>query len=642
MKTATNPETGERFVLEGNQWVPLKTASNPETGEQFGLINNEWVTLQQPRPDAPPKEYEQAFGPLADGLIESLSTVGSSIAGGIAGFAGGMYDAVTGEDYETARATQDQIAQSLTYQPRSEAGESAMQGLGNLMDNPVFNYLGEAGESWGQGANDYLLDTPLASAAPALGMLASVGPDVAVGAATGAAGSGVLRAGRALNNARIDRGMRNRVAPSILGDDRSVGASQTALARQNVANAQDLQTPIQLTQGQATRNAAQMSDEYNMVRTDGEGVAEPLAALQRQQQALLHQNLEQVADSLDRSEPLVLNTDEEFGRAMKNTLQRRQAEAKAKTGALYDQAEKQGAMDVPVYAGDNLSDAFGEIREMMLDRRLPAEYKELAQLADELGLSGVRPASIENIEKYRQQINYILNDPTNSNHSRMAIPLKKAVDKALDNAPDSAAAYKRARASHARNKRETDGNALVTQIMGNKKRTDSPATADEKVYRKIITAPISDVKKMLGDLAKTEGGVNMIHNIGQRRMTDLIDAATKTDGSFNSAQFAKEIKKLDQSGRLEALYGPSRAEELRKIVEVGRNINTLPYGHSANFSQSGNTWIKRIADVIGRGPVLGPLASKVGNKYNDWAQEYETQKKVEKALDIEGILSYKD
>jgi hypothetical protein len=575
----------------------------------------------------------------------------------MAGLARGLYGSVTGEDYETARAAQERLSSDLTVQPRTEAGAQMVGRVGEAFDQPIFNWLGETAESWGQNTNDYLKETPLAPAAPFAGILASLAPDVAAGVTTGGAGSMGLRIAKTAGGEIVDgvkaaqaarqaasaaEKSRSRIAPGILGDNRSVGASQTELARQNVAGAQNLQTPIQLTQGQATRNAAQMSDEYNMARTDGEGVAEPLAALQRQQQALLHQNLEQVADSLDRSEPLALNTDEEFGRSIKNTLERRQAEAKAKTGALYDQAEKQGAMDVPVYAGDNLSDAFGEIREMMLDRRLPAEYKELAQLADELGLSGVRPASIENIEKYRQQINYILNDPTNSNHSRMAIPLKKAVDKALDNAPDSAAAYKRARASYARDKRETDGNALVTQIMGNKKRTDSPATADEKVYRTIITAPISDAKKMLRSLAKTDGGVNMIHNIGQRRMMDLIDAATKTDGSFNSAQFAKEIKKLDQSGRLEALYGPSRAEKLRNIAEVGRNINTLPYGNFANITQSGNTIVKRVADVIGRGPILGPVARTVGNKYNDWAQTYETEMKVKKALDIEGILSYRD
>lgn len=46
LQTATNPDTGERFALVNNEWVPFsKTASNPDTGEKFGLIKNEWMPL---------------------------------------------------------------------------------------------------------------------------------------------------------------------------------------------------------------------------------------------------------------------------------------------------------------------------------------------------------------------------------------------------------------------------------------------------------------------------------------------------------------------------------------------------------------------------------------------------------------------
>ena len=46
LQTATNPDTGERFALVDNEWVPFsKTASNPDTGEKFGLIKNEWMPL---------------------------------------------------------------------------------------------------------------------------------------------------------------------------------------------------------------------------------------------------------------------------------------------------------------------------------------------------------------------------------------------------------------------------------------------------------------------------------------------------------------------------------------------------------------------------------------------------------------------
>ena len=142
----------------------------------------------------------------------------------------------------------------------------------------------------GQNTNDYLEETPFAFAAPAAGILAATGPDIAAGAVTGGAGAAAVRGGKALNATRKN----SRVAPGVLDDGRSVGAAQVEQARQNAALAQELDTPIQLTQGQATRNPTQMSDEYNLARSDGEGVAAPLLALQQQQQAALYNNLEKV------------------------------------------------------------------------------------------------------------------------------------------------------------------------------------------------------------------------------------------------------------------------------------------------------------------------------------------------------------
>ena len=45
-QTATNPKTGEKVALIGNQWVPVaKTATNPNTGDRLGLVSGKWVPL---------------------------------------------------------------------------------------------------------------------------------------------------------------------------------------------------------------------------------------------------------------------------------------------------------------------------------------------------------------------------------------------------------------------------------------------------------------------------------------------------------------------------------------------------------------------------------------------------------------------
>ena len=670
MQLAHNPTTGERLILENGEWVPLKVATNPDSGAQVGLVGGEWRPLPGIKVTPPPKSdsYTEAVKGGDRPIQETLDTIGSSVAGGLAGLARGLYGSVTGEDYETAKAAQNQLSSDLTVAPRSAGGERMIGKVGEAFDQPIFNWLDSTAESWGQNTNDYLEETPLAAGAPLAGILASLGPEVAAGVATGGMGNmglriaksaggeiadGVKATREARQASKVEKERKGRIAPTLLSsieaepdvDDLSAGAAQVEGARQRVATAENLPTPIPLTQGQATRNAAQMTEEYNIPKQDGETGA-PLAQLQREQQRLLHQNLEQ--QEQPRANWMDLNTDQALGAKVKEIIEARRKANKEKTAGLYKQAEEQGAMDAPVVVED-LSLAFGKIREMMLDRpgRLPMQYEELAKLADELGISKGRPSSINNVEKFRQQINYLLNDPMDPNQKRMATPLKEAVDKALDNAPDSAAAYKRARAAYARNKREMDGNSLVTQVSGRKGKTLSEAVPDEQVYKKIINGSIDDTRKLLRIAAKVPNGVNLIHTIGQRVMMDLVESATKGsksaggDVEFNSAAFKKALDKLDRSGKLEALYGPKKAQELRDIAEVGETINRMPYGAAPNYSQSGNTQLKAVMDVIGRVPgFIGRGARAVGDADQGKALQLLNEQKVKKSLDIEGLLSY--
>ena len=99
---------------------------------------------------------------------------------------------------KTARDTQNKVSEALTYQPRSDGGKAAVENIAEAFDQPVFNWLNETGESWGQNTNDYLEETRFAPLAPAAGILASLGPEVAAGAVTGGGGgTAALRVARA-------------------------------------------------------------------------------------------------------------------------------------------------------------------------------------------------------------------------------------------------------------------------------------------------------------------------------------------------------------------------------------------------------------------------------------------------------------
>ena len=51
-QTATNPQTGEKVLLVGDQWVPVSESATNERGQKAYLVNNQWLTDQ---PEAPAK-----------------------------------------------------------------------------------------------------------------------------------------------------------------------------------------------------------------------------------------------------------------------------------------------------------------------------------------------------------------------------------------------------------------------------------------------------------------------------------------------------------------------------------------------------------------------------------------------------------
>ena len=108
------------------------------SGIQQEIIDYARANAGNLAPAEPERLHQGTYGPLMDGLIEGIATVGSGVAGGIAGAVGGLWDAVTGEDYETARETQDRISGALTWNPVSDGGKEVAASIGEAMDNPLF------------------------------------------------------------------------------------------------------------------------------------------------------------------------------------------------------------------------------------------------------------------------------------------------------------------------------------------------------------------------------------------------------------------------------------------------------------------------------------------------------------------------
>ena len=144
MKTATNPQTGQRVYWDGEQWLPLKTATNAQTGEVIGIVGGETFTVTPPRPREPEsmrgmveetperfRETRERYRGLA-GDMEQLPgkfRVGTTLAAGV-GAAGETLGEVAGEAYR--RYTPEPVQRGISEAYEGSMLQSGMEKVGQL------------------------------------------------------------------------------------------------------------------------------------------------------------------------------------------------------------------------------------------------------------------------------------------------------------------------------------------------------------------------------------------------------------------------------------------------------------------------------------------------------------------------------
>jgi hypothetical protein len=176
LQTATNPDTGERFALVNNEWVPFsKTASNPDTGEKFGLIKNQWRPLnikpkeekpQEAAPPAPVKAPEAT--PEDQSVLRQFADVPLKIgAGAVTGvrLIADAFGADSGVS-KNLRGVEDEIAALYSAQSKNDSKEIARI-MKEAEDKGILDQLGAAVKAVSVAPID-LIANSLGTAAPAI------------------------------------------------------------------------------------------------------------------------------------------------------------------------------------------------------------------------------------------------------------------------------------------------------------------------------------------------------------------------------------------------------------------------------------------------------------------------------------------
>jgi hypothetical protein len=151
LQTATNPTTGESVVLVGDQWQPVTQSATNKQGAKAYLVGNQWLTddtlaaapaapSEIPGQRAQPGFFQRALDVVARtpqtayGLLEVPTAMVTGAAGNLVGIPAGIASTFGGgfgtpQAARTASERAAKIARAMTYEPRTEVGQTLLQNI---------------------------------------------------------------------------------------------------------------------------------------------------------------------------------------------------------------------------------------------------------------------------------------------------------------------------------------------------------------------------------------------------------------------------------------------------------------------------------------------------------------------------------
>lgn len=582
----------------------------PKTNQPQGLPDfdaNGVITYDQPQ--AAPPTPEPSLADKALGLGETALSAATGASGGTLGMIGGTIGQAGREilagNFGTPEAAQ-RISQNaaegaadLTYAPRTQTGQEYTQALGEISEplvalTPALSELALAGQA-ARGVAPIAQGQAIRAAQAAAPVVERAGQMAArpVQAVTNATRSGVQRMGEIV-------GLRT---PEAKGPaPANVGAAQVDQATIRQALSQDLPYPVQLTEGQMTRDPAQLKFEVETAKDPELGV--PLRQRQEEQHQVMQHNLDAFIDMTGAQATNM----REAGLSVDKALQKQLQADKNRVRVAYAKADKSEEAKIPVdltqpvKVGEN--DPMSVIDYLNSQPDLPTTpiLTSAKRTAESLGIARrgengeliPNNPTIKQMEKWRQEIN--ANTNQEAPNIRQSAILKDMIDQHVE--PVVGNLYKAARNERKRMADHWENRTIIKDLTTNKTGTDDRRVALEDIQKRIIHDGSLDDLRVAKRTLLTSGeeGKQAWRDIQGQTLQEIKNAATAgvaPDGQGNqmvsAAALNKAIKRLDDAGKLDYIFGPQGAEKLRAINEISKTLFTTPTSAAINHSNTAAT-----------------------------------------------------
>jgi len=374
----------------------------------------------------------------------------------------------------------------------------------------------------------------------------------------------------------------------------SAGAARLSDARIRQERASELPVPMQLTKGQATQDMQQQKFEREVAKTEDGDALRANANLQNDQ---FNQNLDAMIDSTGTNLPDVALV--ETGQLVTKALENQVKSEKTKINKAYEAADKsKGAKEpvsldsVGIFINDNMPSAnyTGNI--------LDAFQKETKRLGLAIGDMNNGNFSLGDMTVYQaEQLRKFVNaniDATNPKDQMIGSNLKKEIDTAVGDSGGEP--YKRARRLRTEFSNKYQKKKLIKDLTSTKPGTNDRTVALENVVNKTVNlGSAEELINLRRTLQKTEEGKEAFKEVAAQVIKNIkLKAAGGVGKDENGnplvspAKLKQEIERLDQSGKLDILFGKKGAEDLRTIKDIAVDVFVSQPG-AVNYSNTAST-----------------------------------------------------
>jgi hypothetical protein len=572
--------------------------------------------------------YNSEFSPqrfLTHAIVEPLGVlfsgaVAAPVSGAAGLLAGGAQELMEGKGgMDRAAEVQQNVQDALTIKPQSKEAKAVMGAVGYIPQK-IGEYSDKAGQLAADATGSAAVGAAVDTAIQAIPMMLTKGAGEGLTAeeAAAQAAKSAAAAARAAHYVQTKAGMQwqnlsassKAMMTSIAEDAQNLDHLDPA-AVQRTLRAQSQGVPI--SRGQATRDAAQITREENIRKSDaGKGLREQQAG----QDTALYHNLDVLKGQVAPGTKVTRS--QQAGPSVQGALRKKMEVLQKDRDAKYEKARRAGELAAPVET--NALEAWLAVpangRNAGFLKSALNDYKQ--QVAHETGPEKVHSITINDLENIRKEaVAHTLGPRSATTH--YAGEAIGVIDRILDESGSTF--YKEARAAHRAIKEEFDRQGAIRQMVGTKGATTDRAVAlEDTLDRVVIRGSNEDLLKV--KKALTEGGTKETQAHGVKAWQDLQAGAIeylreKAGGKrgirgeqdqqqFNST-FLDALHDLDNDGKLDTLFGPRIAERVRLLAQTVHDVRTTP-----SMRISGSDSVPRIMAMLEHAshiPIIGPVGA---------------------------------